>query len=211
MVSAPGPANDIQLVRRVNGTATEPRWSTLGRFRGGGTPLFADGASAGAADTSFGLLRHTSEYDWSSTNASRYQRSAERQEFSIMLTVHSVGPITAGKVRVLAAKRGEWRLLLNGDGVLEWHVHLASGWAVATGRRKFSSGNGDAFIVKATHSAGVAKVFSCLLAADFSCAMAVPEGVGHGRLPLRTVTLARGDTVILTERDSSDSKITDLN
>lgn len=43
-------------------------------------------------------------------------------EFTVQLTVHPVGA-TTGKVQILVAKENEWKLLINGDGKLEWHVH----------------------------------------------------------------------------------------
>lgn len=106
-----------------------------------------------------------------------------------MLTVHPLGPIVAGQVQVLASKRGEWRLLLNGKGHLEWRVNLATGWAIATANRQLSRlTDNEAFVIKATHSAGHVKVFSCLLMADFTCEMTEPDGEASGSLPLQVAT-----------------------
>jgi len=104
-----------------------------------------------------------------------------------MLTVHPIGPVT-GRAQVLVAKQDEWRLQLNNDGVVEWHVHLAGGWTVATGIRQLSNEPGSAYVIKATHSGGHIKVFTCMLAADFSCPLSVAEGQASGRLPLQTAT-----------------------
>ena len=41
--------------------------------------------------------------------------------------MHPVGSKTSS-VQVLAAKQGEWRLLLNAEGHIERHLNLLSGW-----------------------------------------------------------------------------------
>ena len=155
------PANHLELVGNVT-------WSTLGRFRSGGAIMF-DGSN-----TSYGLVLNTAEYNFSHNE---YYPTA-KSEFTLQLTVHPVGPTTE-KVQVLVDKHDEWRLLINAQGNIEWHVHLVSGWTVATGSRVLVLGN--PYVVKATHAGGKLKVFTCLLADDFQCELGpTPEGQVQG-------------------------------
>jgi hypothetical protein len=178
LVAGPGhpyvapPDNPILLVGNVS-------WSKLGRYREGGAILF-DGKS-------YGQLVHTSEYNF--TYNQFYPRALS--EFTLQLTIHPVGP-TVGRVQVLVDKPNEWQLRINERGQVEWHVHLVgdgpgrvSGagsnntWTYATGTRVLRPG--FAYVIKATHAGGTLKVFTCLLADDYSCELGpTPEGQTTG-------------------------------
>lgn len=94
--------------------------------------------------------------------------------------------------QTIMTKPGEWLLQMVQNGTLEWHVHFASGWAVARGttdlRRRSSTAANQTYFVKATHAGGVIKLFTCLVAYDFQCTMPTPEGIAHGSLPLTVGT-----------------------
>jgi hypothetical protein len=89
-------------------------------------------------------------------------------------------------------KPGEWILQIGASGTLEWHVHMSSGWAIAHGttdiRKSTNTAANETFVVKATHAAGIIKLFVCQLAEDFQCEMLAPEGIAQGMLPLQTGT-----------------------
>ena len=169
-IAAP-PSNPIHLEGNVT-------WSKLGRFRGGGAILL-DGSTA------FGWMNHTSEYNFTQNNVSDVHRSALSSvpsnncsqyygravsEFTVQLTIHPVGPTTGG-VQMLVAKDDEWRLLINAEGRLEWHVHTLGGWLTTIGTRVFKpvSEASHAYVIKATHAGGRLKLFSCILGLDFRC------------------------------------------
>jgi hypothetical protein len=123
-------------------------------------------------------VKHTDEYNF--TSNPYYPKAAS--EFTMQMTVHPTG-ITTGKLQILAAKPGEWRLLINSDGKLEWHVKLISGWVVASGTRvlKPAGEASQAYVVKATHAHGTVKIFSCALGSDFRCPLGpTPEGSATG-------------------------------
>ena len=67
------------------------------------------------------------------------------------MTIHPVGA-TTGQVQTLIAKEDEWKLLINVEGRLEWHVHVLSGWLVTTGTRvlKPVSEAAEAYVIKAS-------------------------------------------------------------
>ena len=138
--------------------------SKLGRFADGGAILF-DGVSA------YGVINHTVELNFSYNEF--YPRAVS--EFTVQMTVHPVGP-TTGKVQTLIAKGDEWKLQINAEGKIEWHVHVLSGWLVTTGTRILKSKAGQAYVIKATHAAGTLKLFSCVLGANFQCDLGpIPE------------------------------------
>jgi hypothetical protein len=70
------------------------------------------------------------------------------------MTIHPVGA-TAGKVQTLLAKENEWKLLINEEGKLEWHVHVLSGWLITTGTRvlKPVRESAEAYVIKASKHA----------------------------------------------------------
>jgi hypothetical protein len=151
--------------------------------------LHRNGGAIAFERGSYGRLNHTTDYDFRN-NSFFFNVS---NQFTLQLTVHPIGPTTAGKMQVIASKGGEWSLSLAGDGTLQWRVHLASGWAQANGTRVLR--NGSSYVIKATHAGSLAtgrgtlKLFSCELAGDsFACPLSVAEGSATGVLPLQAGT-----------------------
>jgi hypothetical protein len=105
-------------------------WSKLGRFRSGGAVRF-DGVAT------YGITAHTPEYNFSTNkyyaaNGMLGGGANKSSEFSVQMVVHPIGN-TLGKTQVLANKPGEWKLLINTKGVLEWSVSLSGKMVTATG------------------------------------------------------------------------------
>ena len=164
--------------------------SKLGRYRGGGALGF-DGVS------SVGILNHSAEYNFTMNPYITYIKGVtpgwERgwldvQAFTLQLVVSPTQP-PSGRLQddqVLAAKAGEWRMLIRGqDRRVEWWVAMADGWAVATSTTALPT-TGDAHVLKATHAAGRIQIFICAVTATYRCNInRTSEGSGRGQLPLQ--------------------------
>ena len=98
------------------------------------------------------------------------------------MVVHPIGK-TTGKTQVLANKPGEWKLAISPDGFLEWGVYIDGSIVTAKGKTVLQSQLPNAaatgYVVKATHCAGVVKVFVCVLEPDFDCRMPTPDGTAY--------------------------------
>jgi hypothetical protein len=117
-------------------------WSTLGVYRGGGALGF-DG------NRSFGVIRHTPEYDFGT-------------EFTLQMVVHPLDR-TPGSRQVLASMADAWRLEISEEGTPRWNVCFAepSGdtWWSVTGTTVLQQGT--SYVLKATCKAGVIKIHVC--------------------------------------------------
>ena len=138
------------------------RWSKLGTFRNGSALSFGGGFDADGA--SYGALEHVAEYNFNGT-------------MSLQMTVHvgvarnSSAASMALVEQTLAAKRGAWRLSIDTLGHAQWHVTFADGGtATAVGATPLTPddpahhGRGGPWVLKATASAGVARLHLCAVA-----------------------------------------------
>ena len=192
----------------TNITLHNTSWSTIGRYRTGGAILF-DGVH------SYAELRYepcggvracgnchigadgkcTEDMSFLNFSYNHFYPNIS-SEFTFQAVIHplatSTGDSKSSWPQVIMSKPNEWLLQIASNGTLEWHVRLASGWAVAYGstdvRKSSYSSPNQTYVVKATHAAGTIKLFLCTVGPNFECSMPVPEGVAKGTLPLATGT-----------------------
>ena len=208
-----GSALAIGCPNATNMSLFNTTWSTIGRYRSGGAILFDGkyshaivrhvpcgdirGCGSCLLDRRVGSNRtclHPDNSIFNFTHNHFYPNISS--EFTFRVIVHPLSTKATNDTsiwpQVIMTKAGEWLLQIVANGTLEWHVHLSSGWVVARGttdlRRTDATSANDTYFVKATHAGGEVKLFTCLVAYNFQCAMVLPEGIASGVLPLQTGT-----------------------